>query len=168
MWATCVMNRKQKGSAVFFSRKWIFKVMLSTVQVLYIQCWQKKAYVLFCVHIQFSGYFKDIGMHAWFYIYQQKNKEKYLLCLEMDGRSTWPLPWIAIASHKLYASEYATIVSMYTTNNTIFHGERFSAKLTNSQRKMFNFPRWWTRCWHNRVIGTRFPWTKGMPITSIY
>ena len=62
MQATCVMNRKQKGNKKKNRR--IFKVKLSTVQVLYAQCWQKKIWLLFSVHIHFFGFVKDNGMHA--------------------------------------------------------------------------------------------------------
>ena len=94
--------------------------MLSTVEVHYVQCWQKKR---FFVHIQCIGYVQDNGMHALIHTYLQKNKDKTipsftsiymsLMCLEMEGQIQRQLPWTAIASHKMHASEYDTIISIH-------------------------------------------------------
>ena len=37
-----------------------------------------------------------------------------LICLKMDERSKQPLPWIAIAFHKLHARGYDTIYCKYS------------------------------------------------------
>ena len=99
--------------------------MLSTAEVLYVQCWQKNMWLLFLMHIQLFGFVKDNGMHALIHTCLQKRQDhpitinlhvplyESLMCLEMDGRSKRPLPWTAIASHKLHTSKNDTIVSIH-------------------------------------------------------
>ena len=47
-----------------------------TVEVLYVQCWQKNVWLLFCVHIQLIGFVKDNGMHAIHYPYSFTKKKR--------------------------------------------------------------------------------------------
>ena len=111
-----------------------------------------------------------------------------LIRLEMDGRSERSLLWTTIASHKLHASEYDTIVSINKlANKTIFHGDFFSAtwqtKFTTSKSKILRFPRYRHICprapgkcacnavprfRHSLVTGTLFRCPKNVPVTSIY
>ena len=56
--------------------------MSNTVQVLFVQCREKKLWLLFCISIHLIGFHKDNGMHAWIYICQQKGKDKTILSWE--------------------------------------------------------------------------------------
>ena len=66
----------------------------------------------------------------------------------MDGRSERSLPWTTIASHKLHASTYDTIVSIHVqlAIKTIFQGDFFSTtwqtNFTTSESKILKFPRY--------------------------